>query len=336
MPSDQRAPRNTSSHSKFASITTRVFDPRRLQRMQLILFNRRDGKTHTLHLNRGALLAGASAALMLVVAGAFSLGMTLGERSGVRTANGDPSQFARAVASQQQELAQLKLQVQARIDALSARMGQVNAHVLRIDALGKRLTEMANIDSREFDFDSQPAIGGPESDGVGAQLPDLSRMIGVMEERVTMRGVQLSALENVILQRELREQIVPEGRPVRRGFISSQFGERQDPFTGHQAFHKGVDFAGTMGAEVVAVASGVVTYAGERSGYGNVVEVSHGNGLVTRYAHNQSNLATIGATVTRGDPLALMGSTGRSTGPHVHFEVLKDGRQVNPRSFIGD
>jgi murein DD-endopeptidase MepM/ murein hydrolase activator NlpD len=225
--------------------------------------------------------------------------------------------------------------VQSRIDALAARMGQVNAHVLRIDALGKRLTEMANIDSREFDFDSAPAVGGPESEGVGAELPDLSRMLERLEERVNLRGVQLAALENVILQRELREQIVPDGRPVRRGFLSSYFGERQDPLTGHESFHRGVDFAGTAGAEVVAVASGVVTFTGERAGYGKIVEVSHGAGLVTRYAHNQRNVVEVGQTVTRGDTLALMGSTGRSTGPHVHFEVIKNGRQVDPLSFIG-
>jgi murein DD-endopeptidase MepM/ murein hydrolase activator NlpD len=211
----------------------------------------------------------------------------------------------------------------------------VNAHVLRIDALGKRLTEMANIDSREFDFDSAPAVGGPESEGVGAELPDLSRMLERLEERVNLRGVQLAALENVILQRELREQIVPDGRPVRRGFLSSYFGERQDPLTGHESFHRGVDFAGTAGAEVVAVASGVVTFTGERAGYGKIVEVSHGAGLVTRYAHNQRNVVEVGQTVTRGDTLALMGSTGRSTGPHVHFEVIKNGRQVDPLSFIG-
>jgi murein DD-endopeptidase MepM/ murein hydrolase activator NlpD len=122
---------------------------------------------------------------------------------------------------------------------------------------------------------------------------------------------------------------------VRQGFISSYFGERQDPFSGHQAFHRGVDFAGEAGSEVVAVAAGVVTFAGDRSGYGNLVEVNHGNGLVTRYGHNARIIATVGQTVTRGQAIALMGSTGRSTGPHVHFEVLRDGKSINPATFIG-
>ncbi len=152
---------------------------------------------------------------------------------------------------------------------------------------------------------------------------------------MALRDGQLAALENVILARELNAQIHPEGRPVKAGFVSSHFGERQDPFSGHQAFHRGVDFAGSAGAEVVAVAAGVVTWSGTKAGYGNLVEISHGNGYVTRYGHNQRNLVSVGATVKKGEPIALMGSTGRSTGPHVHFEVLRNGKQVNPASFIG-
>jgi len=122
---------------------------------------------------------------------------------------------------------------------------------------------------------------------------------------------------------------------VTGGFISSYFGEREDPFSGEEAYHKGVDFAGTAGAHVTAVAAGVVTWAGQRTGYGNLVEINHGDGYVTRYAHNERTLVSVGQTVKRGDSIALMGSTGRSTGPHVHFEVLRNGRQVDPLSFVG-
>ena len=160
-------------------------------------------------------------------------------------------------------------------------------------------------------------------------------MLADLESKVELRDAQLAALENVILARELNKQIVPDGRPVRAGFISSYFGQRQDPFSGHQVFHKGLDFAGKAGAEVVSVAAGVVTFTGHRSGYGSLVEVSHGNGYVTRYGHNQKIMVQVGQTVQRGESLALIGSTGRSTGPHVHFEVLRNGRQVNPMSFIG-
>ena len=308
--------------------------------MNLVLFFRRRGQTHNLHLSQRLLIGGASSALLVLLTMAFVAGMNLGQRSqGRLPQSANAGEWARALdgqlGAQKKQIGELRMQLQERIDALAARMGQVNAHVIRLDALGKRLTQMANIDDREFDFDSAPSTGGPETDGIAAQVPDLSRMLSQLEERVALRDAQLGVLENVILQRELREQIVPDGRPVRRGFISSYFGERQDPFTGHEAFHKGVDFAGTMGADVVSVAAGIVTYVGEKTGFGHIVEVSHGAGLVTRYAHNSSATVKVGDTVQRGQTLALMGSTGRSTGPHVHFEVLRDGRPVNPLSFIG-
>ena len=146
---------------------------------------------------------------------------------------------------------------------------------------------------------------------------------------------KLAALENALLSKKLDEQIRPDGRPVHEGHISSYFGERQDPFNGHQAFHKGIDFASAKGSDVIAVAAGVVTFAGEKVGYGTLVEVSHGNGLITRYGHNSGLAVGVGRTVARGDTLAYVGSTGRSTGPHVHFEVLKNGRQIDPLTFIG-
>jgi murein DD-endopeptidase MepM/ murein hydrolase activator NlpD len=279
---------------------------------------------------------GLIGALVLGILGtAFALGMQLGQRSGKALVRLDSGQWVAAVGEEKQQIAELKTQLQERVDAMAMRLGEVNAHVIRLDALGKRLTEMANIDHRELDFDSAPSTGGPESEGVSAQIPDLTQMMESLERRVDLRDAQLAALENVILARKLKEEIHPEGRPVQAGFISSYFGDRQDPFTGHQAFHKGIDFAGSAGSEVMAVAAGVVTWAGERSGYGSLIEISHGNGYVTRYGHNQRTLVAVGQTVTRGQRVALMGSTGRSTGPHVHFEVLRNGRQVDPASFIG-
>jgi murein DD-endopeptidase MepM/ murein hydrolase activator NlpD len=148
------------------------------------------------------------------------------------------------------------------------------------------------------------------------------------------RGRQLTALQNLILTRELARQIVPGGRPVESGYISSLYGQRTDPFDGHNAFHSGLDFAGTAGTRVLAVADGIVSHAGVDGGYGRLIEITHGNGYVTRYAHNAKLLVEPGRTVKRGDPIALMGSTGRSTGTHLHFEVLRDGRPVNPLSFV--
>jgi murein DD-endopeptidase MepM/ murein hydrolase activator NlpD len=234
------------------------------------------------------------------------------------------------------DLDELRSRLQERIDAMSARVGQLNAYVIRLDALGKRLAEMANVDSREFDFSLAPSAGGPEAEaGLPVAAPELSAMIDDFESRLVRRDAQLNVLEQIILQRELRKQIVPEGRPVERGFLSSSFGHRQDPVSGEFNFHRGIDFAGESGDKIIAVGAGVVTFAGYRPDYGYVVDVTHGDGYITRYAHNARVLVRPGDMVSRGQQLAVMGSTGRSTGPHVHFEVLRNGAPVNPLSYLG-
>jgi murein DD-endopeptidase MepM/ murein hydrolase activator NlpD len=291
--------------------------------MNLIFFSRRQGQARHLHLTH-PLTLGVMAVLGLALLGAaFSVGMRLGS-SGIST------------RSQLAELASLRQQVQDRVDSMSVRVGEINAHVIRLDALGKRLTQMANITSGELNFDVAPALGGPEDESVGAsaQIPDLTKMMDDVQHRLETRDAQLLALENVILSRALSEAIRPEGRPVMTGYISSYFGGRPDPFDGHESVHKGVDFAGSAGDQVLAVAAGVVTRAESASGYGNLVEINHGNGYVTRYGHNQNLLVAVGDTVVRSQPVALMGSTGRSTGPHVHFEVLRNGAHINPLSFV--
>jgi murein DD-endopeptidase MepM/ murein hydrolase activator NlpD len=292
--------------------------------MNLIFFSRRRGLAHHLRLSHPAVLALAGVLVVGILGATFALGMRLGSRGIDREA-------------QLAELARLRQQVQDRIDAISVRMGELNAHVIRLDALGKRLTEMAKINSGEFNFDSPPALGGPEEEALprsgSAAAPDITRLIDEMERRLEQRDSQLLALENVILSRSLYEAVRPEGRPVVGGYVSSYYGARQDPFNGHEANHRGLDFAGALGSEVLAVADGVVTRVENVVGYGNLVEITHGE-YVTRYAHNQKALVSVGDRVNRGQPIALMGSTGRSTGPHVHFEVLHNGRYVNPLKFI--
>jgi murein DD-endopeptidase MepM/ murein hydrolase activator NlpD len=217
------------------------------------------------------------------------------------------------------------------------RVGQMNANVIRLDAMGKRLTRMANLDDGEFDFGHPPALGGAETaDGQPAQIPNLTAMVDDLQSQLASREQQLGVLENLILTRELNKQVYPEGRPVQQGFISSYFGQRADPFTGYTAVHKGIDFAGPEGTKVSAVAAGLVTFAGDRPGFGTMVEINHGNGLSTRYCHNEKLLVKQGDMVRKGQEVSLMGSTGHSTGPHLHFEVLKNGAQVDPLRFIGE
>ena len=301
--------------------------------MNLIFFSRRQGKARHLNLSHPVTLTLFSIGGLAVLAGVFAAGVKVGIKGVSMGALGEPA----AMAHERAELDALRNRLQERIDGLAQKMGLLNAHLIRLNALGRRLTQMANINSREFDFDHDPAIGGPESEsaGRGAQVPDLSAMIDQFDRRLDFRTTQFSALEYVLLGRQLSAEIRPTGRPVLAGYISSYFGERMDPFNGEEAFHKGVDFASDAGSDVLAVGAGVVTWAGPREGYGILVEVNHGNGYVTRYAHNSRVAVVPGDTVQRGQAIAVVGSTGRSTGPHVHFEVLKDGRQIDPMAFIG-
>ncbi len=302
--------------------------------MNVIFFSRHVGNARHLNLSHPLTLSLVTIVALGLLASVFALGLHLGERTVMRMALLNPGATVRA---QQAEVASLKSQLQDRVDALAMRLGVMNAHVIRLNALGKRLTQMAHINSREFDFDDDPPQGGSESDGVGrgAQVPDLTSRIDDLGRRIDSRSGQFAALENVIVGRQLSLEIKPSGRPVHEGYISSYFGERMDPFNGEDAFHKGVDFASDAGSDVLAVASGIVTWAGPREGYGNLVEINHGNGYVTRYAHGARTLVAVGDEVERGQAIAVVGSTGRSTGPHVHFEVLKDGRQIDPMAFVG-
>ncbi len=304
--------------------------------MNIIVFSGRQGGGRSRYFNLAHPVTLAICALVVLgtLGGAFAMGMQLGAHvGGGPTA---PGAWSRILAEQKSEIAEMRARVQDRVNAIAGRLGQLDAHIIRIDALGKRLTTMANVDRREFNFDDEPTVAAAAaSSGPGSsQLPDLTSQLSQLEQRVDLRDAQLSALENVIVGRKITESVRPEGRPVGEGAISSYFGERSDPFTGEEGFHKGLDFAGTAGEPVVAVAAGVVTWAGERSGYGTLVEINHGNGYVTRYAHNQNVLVAVGQTVTRGEQIALMGSTGHSTGPHVHFEVLHNGTQIDPLIFV--
>jgi murein DD-endopeptidase MepM/ murein hydrolase activator NlpD len=302
--------------------------------MNVIVFSRRDGKARQFNLSNPFTLAALSILGLGVLISTFVAGLTLGQHSMARMVLLNPTAALRA---EQQQIVVLRGQVQDRIDALAMRLGAINANIIRLNALGKQLTQMANINSRAFDFDHDPPQGGSDSDGVGrgAQIGDVTAMIDDLSRRIDARSAQFSSLENVILGRELSAQVKPSGRPVREGYISSYFGERMDPFNGEQAMHKGVDFATDAGADVLAVASGIVTWAGPREGYGNLIEINHGNGYVTRYAHNAVTLVAVGDTVQRGQAVAVVGSTGRSTGPHVHFEVLRDGTQIDPMAYVG-
>lgn len=239
---------------------------------------------------------------------------------------------------QHDDLVETKQQAQEQLDAMAVRLAQLQARIMRLDALGERVTSMTKLDHGEFDFSAPPPVGGPEAvdqqDAADYDSMEFMEAMDRLDAQIADRSKQLGILQALMANRQLEDAGYVAGRPIKKGWMSSSFGKRTDPFNGKLAWHKGVDFAGKKGSEIVAVASGVVTWSDERYGYGNMVEINHGNGFVTRYAHNTKNLVQVGDVVKKGQDIALMGSSGRSTGPHVHFEVYKDGRAVDPSRYI--
>lgn len=237
---------------------------------------------------------------------------------------------------QQAMIERLSVENENNINALAVRLAELKATATRLDALGERLVQLGKLDPEEFDFGQSPPIGGPEMIISGGQsnTADISRSIDQLGAVLNSQFARLDALQLLLMDRNLESERTPAGWPVSSGWISSGFGERNDPFTGKKAVHEGVDFAGTKGTDVLGVASGVVTWAGARQGYGKLLEIDHGNGYITRYAHNDELLVEAGDGITAGQTIAKMGKTGRASSPHVHFEVLHKGQPVNPYEFI--
>ncbi len=241
------------------------------------------------------------------------------------------------LATQSTELEGLRLEAERKLQAMTLSLAELQARMTRLDALGEHLTVMADLEDGEFDFSQPPAVGGPLAGDFSVEYlaPDLTGELQHFAQRLTEREQQLEILEALLTHRKLDDQAWVSGRPVEKGWVSSGFGVRTDPFSGKRTAHYGIDYAGKAGSNVIAVAGGVVTFSGNDSnGYGKMVEVSHGDGLVTRYAHNQNNLVEPGDLVRKGQAVALMGASGRATGPHVHFEVYKHGRPVDPSSYV--
>lgn len=240
------------------------------------------------------------------------------------------------IRQQKEDIDLLRRNSQEQLDALTVRIAELQARLVRLDALGKRLTHIADLEEGEFDFDRTPPVGGPETLEMGesVEVDDFVSTIDELARTIDDREQQLQVIESLLGSRKIQDDVFIAGRPIKKGWLSSKYGKRTDPFTGRIAWHSGVDFAGKDGSDVVAVAAGVVTWAGPRYGYGLLVEVDHGDGYTTRYAHNKKALVKPGDIVSKGQVLSLMGSSGRSTGPHVHYEVRHRGRAMDPAKFI--
>jgi len=307
--------------------------------MNIILVPNSTGRGQNISLSSGQLLVLLVVILvglpLLVGAVSYKVSAYLDPTLGTR----EPEYIQRQAAllnNERQMIEQTRRDAELHLNALAQRLGHMQAELLRLNALGQRLARMGGLDKREFDFTEEPAMGGPEQvRGMPSMsVPDFLKSLEKVSGQIEKKSERLEALESSLLDKQLKAAVYPAGWPTEGGWVSSGFGQRSDPFTGRSAFHEGVDIASRFSSEIKAMGGGVVSYAGDKEGYGCTVEINHGNGYATRYAHCKSVLVRVGDRVIKGQGVALVGTTGRSTGPHLHFEVLRDGKAVNPSAYL--
>ena len=308
--------------------------------MQITLTTTRNGRTVHSRLSHAATLI---AGLLLLVVLPASLGLLVYHYSSeARQAQAalptslTLSEAEARMAEYRKTIDALRIQSEANINVLSVKLGRMQAQLMRSNALGQRLAEMAGLDKTEFDFSQEPALGGIasplESDAM--EVEDVMQSLHHLSVRLEQEHMELALLESLMADKDLQQALDPKGWPVKGSYISSSYGYRNDPFSGRKSFHKGVDIPGKKGAPIHALAAGMVVHAKKKSGFGYTVEIEHGNGYTTRYAHASKILVDVGDRVSKGMIIAEVGSTGRSTGPHLHLELLKDGKQINPRKRL--
>lgn len=299
--------------------------------MKIILLGEK-GTARAIRLSRQLVALVAIAGVLTLAAGSYVVIESMGSPAvGAETV----SEWRERLQTQQAEVESLRRRSAAESEAVGRQLAQMQARLLRMEALGARVTEVAELDKGEFSFDEPAPQGGPVSQALAA--PDFAELKSSMDDLAAglkARENELEILESMLLDRDIREAKEIAGRPVTWGWMSSKYGQRLDPFTGKSAWHAGVDFAGKDQSDVVAVAGGVVTHADKRYGYGLMVEITHGDGFVTRYGHHAEILVAVGDVVKPREVIGKMGSSGRSTGPHVHFEVLKNGKHVDPARYV--
>ncbi len=314
--------------------------------MEIILLTGRTGKFRKINLGLGAQLG----AFLFFAITLSSAGYLLGNQTNtvvvdkqqVAETKKEVEELRLVLAELEQKRATLEMDnftAQADAELLTKKVGEINAQIIRLNAFGERLAGLAKIDKEEFAFDSDPAQGGvfQEIKTINSSQIDadeFAESLRILQQKIDGKQQQLDYLQTFFLRDKVDNKTKISGRPIKKGWISSYFGKRKDPFTGKTAFHSGIDLAGKKGSDIIAAADGIVTWAGKRWAYGLMVEIDHGKGVTTRYAHNDSQVVKVGELVKKGQVIAKMGSSGRSTGPHVHFEVRKNGKAVNPLKYI--
>src|SRR5262245_8354692 len=233
------------------------------------------------------------------------------------------------------EVARNEQFVRDNVSALARRMGEMQAQLMRLDALGERIAKIAGIRPEEFNFRELPGRGGAAPvNGRTMSLDELNSEIERISKGVLSRQDYMDVIQSELMAAQVRRALLPQNTPVMQGFVGSGYGMRTDPFTGQLTMHAGVDFAAPIGTPIFAAAGGVVINAEMHPVYGNAVTIDHGNELSTLYAHASKLVVKVGDIVKRGQKVAEVGTTGRSTGPHLHFEVHVKGQPQNPAKFL--
>ncbi len=301
--------------------------------MNIILVSNNLAKTRSVSLNGIHLLLAAAIFFALFVMAVLSAEYAIVRFQPGRISNEMRSWLATA---QNQEQQKQQAYLRESLDTMAVSLGQMQARLLRLDSLGSRLVKVAGMKPQEIDFSQKPAQGGAYVP-VGQQdisMASMNQQLGNLSELMTDRGDKLAALETLLQQDRLRKKMLNTVAPVSSGWYSSNFGWRIDPFTGKSAMHEGVDFVVPLGTPIHAAASGIVVYAGLHPDFGNLVEIDHGNDILTRYAHASKLVVKVGEVVKKGQLISYVGSTGRSTGNHLHFEVRFKGLAQNPVRFL--
>jgi len=308
--------------------------------MKVIFISRKHGGSRSIELGRWSRALLSLCCLGLPI-GLAASGYIAGQESGAKALRGAaldaPQDESAQLSEQQTELKDEEARLnQRKLQAMTLNLAELEARMTRLDALGQHLTAMADLEEGEFDFSQPPAVGGPVASEFSGDFSsgDIDREMDSFASRLDDREQQMEMLESLLTNSKWQEQSSVAGSPVKSGYMSSRYGWRIDPISGKRSMHTGLDFAGKPGSEIVTVASGVVTWAGRDGDYGNTVEISHGDDYVTRYSHNKEILVQPGDVVRKGDTIALMGSSGRATGNHLHYEVYKNGRSVDPASYV--
>lgn len=301
--------------------------------MKFIVVDNRTGRARSLTTN-GWMVGLAVAGLMTIPVVASYVAWRAGVGEAALTAD-MTAKWRQVLEQQETDIEQAKRDAEAHLQASAVRLAKLQARIVRLDALGERLTQIGQLEEGEFDFSGPPAVGGPEvASGGDYDAPAYLDLLDQLASDIESREQQLSVLETLLINRKLQDDVFIAGRPIKKGWMSSRYGVRNDPINGRRTHHYGIDFAGKEGADVVTVAAGVVVFAGPRSGYGKMVEINHGGGYSTRYGHHKELAVKVGDIVKKGQVIGYMGSSGRATGPHVHFEVYKNGRVVDPSAYI--